>query len=247
MASDCAVVVFAKAPRPGQVKTRLTRGRSEHLEALSPRQSAELYAAFLRDYVRRLAALPPGMTAFFCLREALDEREAAVFGEAPVIVEPRREGRRAADLGQAMAWTIEERMAAGFRRVILLGSDLPHLPLALLTEARALLASSPLVLGSDGGGCYLIGASGAAAPEVLSSGIPWSQGRDFELLRQGQEARGLGVGLLEELVEDIDTPEQLGRLIERLAESQELRRTIPETVRALRRLGANIPAERRLD
>ncbi|MBK05012.1 MAG: hypothetical protein CL920_31820 [Deltaproteobacteria bacterium] len=238
---DTALVLFAKYPEPGKVKTRLKQGRVPPLGVLDDEQCASLYRAFLLDYVRRLRGTDDvlGVTPFFCLRPGASiETFQESFGQGAieVIEEPTFEGQRASDIGEAMSFTIRHFLGAGFRRVLILGTDLPHLPLSVLTEARALLLKHPLVIGDDGGGCYLVGAS--APPVVLEGGlIRWSQGEDFQAIQRAQAERGETVGLLSEVLQDVDTADDLVRFVDMLRAQEALRREVTETVAVLERWG----------
>src|SRR5690606_37592632 len=100
----------------------------------------------------------------------------------------QRSAQQGADLGQRMAHAL----AAGLREhqaVILIGSDAPTLPAALLVRARSELAQgSHLVFGpSADGGYYLIGARGVVPP--VFEGVPWSSPQTLsESLRRARDA-----------------------------------------------------------
>ena len=103
-----ALVVFAKEPRPGFVKTRMS-------PALSPEQAAELYAVLLEDVLAASAAIAVqlGLEAVLAVHppeacEALAHRAPGVF---------RAVAQRGASLGERMAWAVTQMAAAGARRV----------------------------------------------------------------------------------------------------------------------------------
>ena len=117
------LLIFAKEPRPGQVKTRLS-------PRLSPEEAAQLYHSFLLDILEEMARVPEMRLAV-----AFRPLEARDFfrGLAP----PGADlwAQEGADLGDRMARTLARGFAAGFRPVILRGSDVPDLP-AALKQAR---------------------------------------------------------------------------------------------------------------
>ncbi|QXD15330.1 TIGR04282 family arsenosugar biosynthesis glycosyltransferase [Rhodocaloribacter litoris] len=140
-----ALIVFAKVPEPGQVKTRLTA-------VLTPAEAAGLYAAFLRDALAQYAALEVD------LRLYLDPPGGAVPDEwlppgTPVL--PQR-GR---GLGARMQRAFLETFVAGYERIAIIGTDHPTLPSAFIEAAFAALAEPrTVVIGpSEDGGYYLLG------------------------------------------------------------------------------------------
>lgn len=193
-----ALAVMAKAPRPGQVKTRL-------VPPLTPEGAAALYRAFLLDTfdtVRRVRGAAPAV-AF-----APADAEAAFTDLAPDLLRlPQGEG----DLGARMAGVVDGLIGRGFERVLLIGGDTPTLPTSVLDEAVARLAEgSDLVLGpSDDGGYYLIGLR--ARQPSLFEGIAWSTETVLaETLRRAARAR-LSPALLPSWF-DVDTAAELPRL-----------------------------------
>ena len=193
--------VFAKIPLPGRVKTRLS-------PALKPTDATWLYDAFLLDLTRELSDGPYGMTFFWAL-EAEEKTPTH-----PVIGSQRQEG---ADLGERLRHAAETALKeAPF--VVIVGSDMPELQQQTVRDAfRQLEAGVPVVLGpSADGGYYLIGLRRETLAAVdLFGGIPWSTDQVAEITRERCRQAGLEIGLLP-LGHDIDTPEDLEGLAERL-------------------------------
>ena len=142
-----ALLVFAKVPEPGRVKTRLC-------PPLAPEEAADLYEAFLRDALDRYAALaaaPDGPSVRLYLAG-----DADLAGVPDGVAVHRQRGR---DLGERMLRAFVEAFAAGHDRAIVVGTDHPTLPTAFFGLAFEAL-DDPLtaVLGpSDDGGYYLLG------------------------------------------------------------------------------------------
>lgn len=138
-----ALVLFGKAPRPGQVKTRLC-------PPLTAAEAAALYGAFLRRIVR---PHPAARTYLYGTpADALDELRPF----APEGVEVR--AQCGADLWQRLTACFAELFAAGHDAVVLRNTDSPDLPDARVDEALAACGPGRVVLGPDrGGGYYLIG------------------------------------------------------------------------------------------
>ena len=203
---SAAVVVFAKPPVPGQVKTRLT-------PPLSPEDAARLYGAFLKDALDRYQGL--GVTLRLYL--ALDE--------SPGSGMPARQGdmyaqwvgenvfrQRGAGLGERMQQAFEETFAAGRRRVILIGTDHPTLPSEWIQEGFSLLGrQGAVVLGPTGdGGFYLIGMN-ESFPEIFE-GMTYSHEAVFEQTAARVASCGASLQTLPQWY-DVDTFDDLKRLV----------------------------------
>ena len=148
-----ALVVFAKVPEPGRVKTRLC-------PPLTPEQAAALYDAFLRDALDRYRRW--GAEAGCAVRLHLAGTARVPDGLVPEGVEVLPQ--RGADLGERMLTAVVQAFAAGHEQAVVVGTDHPTLPLALFDLAFEALAE-PLtaVLGpSDDGGYYLLGLNDVA-------------------------------------------------------------------------------------
>lgn len=115
------------------------------------------------------------------------------------------------DLGQRMSAAFEELFAAGYLRVILIGSDLPTLPSDRLREAEhALCQGADVVLGpADDGGYYLIGLTRHS--DAIFSSIPW--GAPDVLVKTKAQAENAGLRVSTTLPwYDVDSPEDLERV-----------------------------------
>ncbi len=148
-----ALLVFAKVPEPGRVKTRLS-------PPLTPDQAAALYDAFLRDALDRYLAW--GLGSGVDVRLHLAGAARVPDGLVPDGVEVLPQ--RGADLGERMLLAFVQAFAAGHDRAVVVGTDHPTLPLAFFDAALDAL-DDPLtaVLGpSDDGGYYLLGLNDVA-------------------------------------------------------------------------------------
>lgn len=191
------LALFAKAPVPGQVKTRL-------VPELSPESAAALYEAMLSDIVDQHASERDCERAlWFAPADARDWFER--FAPAGWRLIPQQ-GR---DLAARMAALFRLHGAEGFDRIVLRGTDSPTLPAARVSEAFAALEHSELALCPDRDGGYnLIGLRAACddlfALELSNAGV---------LSRTLANARVLG--LAAELLpahHDVDTWADLLRL-----------------------------------
>lgn len=198
MAASRRLLLFTKPAREGRVKTRL-------IGDLTAAEAAQLHAAFLADLLDRLRE------GSFELRLAwaLDPDEEIPAGPVPGM---RQEG---SDLGERLYRALS---AGDARTVMALGSDHPTLPLSLIHRAfETLEAGADVVLGpAEDGGYYLIALRAGAVHPRLFEGIAWSTDRVLPATLERCRELGLAVELLPE-ASDVDTPEDLRRLAERLA------------------------------
>lgn len=157
-------IVFAKAPRPGLVKTRLC-------PPLSPEQAATFYRAMLGDV----------LVSSLRFAKALDLEPVLAFhppgGEAEMLAESPTDYRlhvqRGLDLSDRMANAFAEAGAAGAPLALLRGSDSPVLSFSQVNAALVQLeAGDDLVLTPDLGGGYAMIGLRRAAPEVFN--VPMS-------------------------------------------------------------------------
>ncbi len=216
MAARDTLVVFARYPVPGRVKTRLAA-------RIGPEAAARLYEAFVRDLAARFSASP------FAVRWAVappDPGFAAHFGLAP---EACRE-QLGEDLGARMLQAFRSELGGGPAPVVLVGSDLPQLSATRVVEAFSHLGSADVVLGpACDGGYYLIA---MREPHDLFSGIAWSTAS----VCGATEARAASLGLSVVRLEadfDVDESDDLDRLRDLLDGDDE---RCPATCRVLREL-----------
>lgn len=156
------VIVMLKAARPGEVKTRLAA-------ALGPDQAARLAQAFAEDALAAARQAGAPLAVSFTPVEAKAEIEAWLGPDIPLW--PQIE----ADLGRRMAHALGLAFAAGAKRALLMGSDVPDAPPALIREALDLLTTHAAVLGPcEDGGFWCIGVSAHAFASDMLDGLPWS-------------------------------------------------------------------------
>ena len=113
------------------------------------------------------------------------------------------------DLGERMKNGFVEAISMNFKRVVLIGSDIPDLPLEFIEEAFTSLREKDAVIGpSLDGGYYLIGFKKETFSPRVFEGIHWSTASVFEKTLRVLQQEGLAVHTLQPL-RDIDTVEDL--------------------------------------
>jgi hypothetical protein len=215
---DDVLLVFAKVPRPGHVKTRLT-------PALTPSEAAELYEAFLRDALELYATLEVDVRLY--LAPPLPDDDRFDLPARVTVHEQTGEG-----LGERMARAFRAALAGGYDRASVVGTDHPTLPLAYVRRSfRALAADRSVCIGpSDDGGFYLLGMS-AFYPQLFD-GMTYSHADVFDDTLARVDRTDARLTVLPRWY-DVDTPEALSRMIGDLAASGV---EAPRTRRAVERL-----------
>jgi rSAM/selenodomain-associated transferase 1 len=198
--TDRVVVVFAKRPAPGEVKTRMC-------PPLSPGQAAALYAAMLDDVLATtaVAAADAGAAAWLAVHPAGAVAELAA--RCPPGF--RCVAQRGADLAQRMANALVDASAAGFARILLRGSDNPSLAGAELVRGLAALDGADLAVGPDRDGGYGWIALRGAPPGLFEHAMSTASVLSDTLTRAA--ARGLRVAELAPHF-DLDTAADLALL-----------------------------------
>ncbi len=253
-----ALVIFARAPRMGQVKTRL-------VPVFTPDEACEIHVALLGDVVERslraiggaaaisvawseeVSGVKSGVSstgptpAIEAPRPALaapaatggayspsglpgknladSGRTDLIPGAIPVSIQPR------GDLGERMALVIQEKLRAGFKRVVILGSDAPTLPDDHLRAAFDHLRRKDVVIGpAEDGGYYLVGMT-RLHPEIFMK-IRWGTPEVLAVTRKRLKQAAIG---FEELGawHDVDTPADVSRLWKELLK---MKKSHPEEV-----------------
>ncbi|MFQ5780618.1 MAG: TIGR04282 family arsenosugar biosynthesis glycosyltransferase [Nitrospiria bacterium] len=156
------LIIFAKAPEPGKVKTRL-------VPFLSEKEAAAMHEAFILDTLQLTDPLP--LQRAIACTPTPDHLFFQQCGKGRAILFIQQEG---GDLGERMENAFQWGFSEGFEKIILLGSDTPTLPIAFIQEGLSRLDFSPWVIGpSLDGGYYLIG--GTSPLPDLFSGIRWGE------------------------------------------------------------------------
>lgn len=193
--ADCILVVMAKAPRLGAVKTRL----AQHF---SPAAVIDLYRCLLDDTFTLARALRGVEIAVMCPPGDVEDLSRFVGPDVRVVAQ-NGEG-----LAAGLTSVFNHFAAKGRRRVIAFNGDSPHLPFSVLEKAFHALASHDLVVGptENDGGYYLVGAKASHMGLFADDGLGTTNALSALLTR----ARALRLSTeLTEAFWDIDVPADL--------------------------------------
>lgn len=197
------LILFAKRPVVGRVKTRLS-------PPLSPEQACDLYRAFLLDSVDLIRGLSEGRRVEVSVDEPWDDDTDPFLG----LTLSRQCG---ADLGQRLLHAFQSSEARGGTATVVVGSDSPTLPAEIVVEAfDRLSGDADVVLApADDGGYVLLGMS-ETRPDLFRE-IPWSEPCVAERTRERASESGLRLVELNGWY-DVDDPAGLRRLRTELAD-----------------------------
>jgi hypothetical protein len=196
---EAALVIFAKAPQPGRVKTRL-------VPLLGERGAARLHARMIEDTVRLAAQARFARVELHCAPHARHAVFAALARRHSLTLRAQGGG----DLGARMLRACE-RVLRTAKAVVLIGTDCPVLRVVdLRAAARALRGGADAVLSpAEDGGYALIGLR-RVSPRLFS-GIEW--GSESVLQQTRVRLRELGWRWRElRVVWDVDRPDDYARL-----------------------------------
>ena len=167
---SACLVVFVKDPIPGRVKTRLT-------PRITPDEAAKLYKAFTLDIISNARKLKRNSVNNVTVAYTPIGAEKAFrkLVKQPTNFLPQK-GK---NLGERMKNAFKQSFAEGAKRVVIIGTDSPTLPVSYIQKAFDILKKIPIVIGPTfDGGYYLIGLSGLN--DDIFDGIGWGTSRVFD-------------------------------------------------------------------
>ncbi|MBC7782916.1 MAG: TIGR04282 family arsenosugar biosynthesis glycosyltransferase [Burkholderiales bacterium] len=209
MRRPLALVIVAKYPTPGRVKTRLQ-------PQLSAAQSADVQRAFLLHVAQRLTAIhrhpvivchdPPDAAASF----------TTLLGGAVELLaqSPGTLGDRLAAASMALC--------ADYRSVLFFGVDSPDVPQASIMQVIDAAAAGDVILAPTAdGGFWTMGVPTEIDLRPLLADIAWSSGSEFTQTTERLTAAGFAVKI-GPAWSDVDRAGDLDALMKRLAGSDSL-------------------------
>lgn len=198
MAADTCIFIYAKAPVPGQVKTRLA-------PALDAASAALLHAALVERALQTAQAAELAGVVLCCAPDA----SHAFFETCAEDFDVELAGQGDGNLGARMLRTLQQALDE-FDAAIIIGADAPAVTAKHLRAAADALAERDVVLSpAEDGGYVLVGARRTAP--AMFDGIEWGSEKVLEQQRQALIACGLSWTELDTLW-DVDRPEDLPRL-----------------------------------
>ncbi|MFQ5685190.1 MAG: TIGR04282 family arsenosugar biosynthesis glycosyltransferase, partial [Candidatus Scalindua sp.] len=163
--STC-LIIFAKSPVPGKVKTRLT-------SHITPTKAAELYEAFIADTISSALKLKCRRITVAYSPGYAEKTFQRLCGHSVDYLP-----QKGYNLGERMKNAFKHSFDKGFKRTVIIGTDSPTLPLSYIREAFDVLKEVPVTIGPTfDGGYYLIGLS--EKDNALFDNIEWSTSSVF--------------------------------------------------------------------
>ncbi len=195
------ILIFAKAPVLGQVKTRLA-------EEMGAEEATSLYRQLLETMVAKACNSALAPVELWCFPDVHHEFFRYLQGRYAVSLHVQA----GVDLGERMSWALQSTLLSA-ELAILIGSDCPGIDAPYLERAlHALHKGDEVVVGPAlDGGYVLIGWRGKIRPRIFS-GIPWSTPDVLSRSLERLEEEGVAFSLLTPL-QDIDRVEDLSALV----------------------------------
>jgi len=198
------LILFAKLPQAGEVKTRL--GRSIGME-----NAANIYREFAEHAFGIAEELSfMGVETHLCYEPTVDEETIRAWVHRSFSFAPQQ----GATLGQRMYNAFRKVIEEGAKKAVIIGTDVPELQSTNVAEAFASLDENDIVVGpSADGGYYLLGMK--APLKELFDGIQWSTDTVFKATIARITDLKLSSAVLP-VLHDIDTEEDLRQHEQRL-------------------------------
>ncbi|MHC4307268.1 MAG: TIGR04282 family arsenosugar biosynthesis glycosyltransferase [Planctomycetota bacterium] len=161
-----SLIIFAKSPIPGKVKTRLT-------PFITPTEAAELYKAFVTDIICDTHKLKCERVTIAYTPSNAEATFQNIYGQSVDYLPQKGD-----NLGERMKNAFKHSFHKGSTRTVIIGTDSPTLPLSYIRDAFDVLKEVPVTIGPTfDGGYYLIGLS--EQNDAIFDGIDWSTSRVF--------------------------------------------------------------------
>ncbi len=195
-----ALLVFAKVPQPGQVKTRL-------LGVLRPEQAADLHRACLVDTVQHMKRIPGcHYWMYVAARTDSAQRLAETLALDHRWHVAAQHGR---NLGERFQEAFDSLFRRGYRKVVVVGTDTPWMGSERMARAFRALDTDDVVLAPAADGGYYLAGARRPVPQMFRN-IPWSTSQVLDVTLLALEKSGVSYRLLQRDF-DLDRPEDLQR------------------------------------
>jgi uncharacterized protein len=161
MKEASCIILFLRAPEFGKVKTRL----AEHID---PEFILLLYQGFVKDMIETIRKMGKHIILSF-YPESAEKEMIAWLGDEFCFVP-----QHGSDLGERMANAFNDAFKAGFKKAILIGTDIPDLPGSIIGSSFQHLDNYPIVLGPTyDRGYYLVGFNNDSFDTRVFKHIAW--------------------------------------------------------------------------
>lgn len=212
--SERALVVLAREPEEGKVKSRLNQDLSAH-------DTLELYQAFVLDTLELALSTEVGHLYVACLADGPKPHLNELIKNLSVELKGKRReslkeklvliDQRGDHLGERLEETFRQVFRQGYNEVVIIGIDSPSLPKKSLERAFKILHKKDVVLGPTlDGSYYLIGLK-KPCPKLFEN-ISWDTGGVYKETVERLKKLGLEWEELE-LWYDVDTADDLEFLV----------------------------------
>ena len=201
-----ACILFTRVPKPGKTKTRL-------MPTFTPEACAEIHEAFLEDIYLQTKKISADVFVNYTPEDTKEEALRLWPGAKEAFPQKGK------NLGERMQRAMETVLSKGYDRVLLFGSDLPEITEEILETCFESLDEADVVLApTTDGGYYLVGMK---KPADIFNLKAYSHAGVFEDTVLEAQKSGLTVKKGPRLC-DIDTPEDVERLLERIKTGETL-------------------------
>lgn len=161
------LILMVKGPELGKVKTRLA-------QAIGEKSALKLHKAFAKDTVKRFSGLDCDLHIFLTGDNSSDKMKDWLGKDLPLHVQ------KGNDLGERMKHAFQEMFDAGYHSCLVMGSDLPDVPLTIPQEAfRKLENSRSVIAPSEDGGYYLLGFTRSGFLPSVFHRVEWGSSSVF--------------------------------------------------------------------
>jgi rSAM/selenodomain-associated transferase 1 len=187
--TDALVIVFVKNIKLGTVKTRLAKTIGDY-------GAFEVYAELVKITEKATSELIVDKRIYFS-NAIVDSQWQDNFKAV----------QNGVNLGERMLNAFKDGFKDGYKRIVLIGSDLPDISSKHIESGLKKLNDNKVVFGpAEDGGYYLIGLS--ELETCVFENKPWSQSDLLEVTLNELHQKGIKTGILDTL-NDIDTYEDL--------------------------------------
>ena len=202
---DPIVIVFAKKPEQGRVKTRMC-------PPLSEVQAKELAIYLTQKTIENISAYWPGKIELCVWPDSRDDVFTELVSRYAIDISTQVAG----DLGVKMRIAMTRSVNSG-RNAMIMGADVPHCSGEIIDSAYQALKSDKNVIGpSVDGGYYCIGVTNPKP--AMFKNVSWGSSSAFTQTLSSCKDSGIEFGTILPCLNDLDTFEDLRKLSEQLPE-----------------------------